>query len=231
MCAGVASPVATALVRVATLVIAVLMASVTFASSSERMMDFDMPMQPLDKALQQFDAKTGLSVFFPSGLTKGRVASAVFGRYRPADALRGLLDGSGLESRPVAEGAYVLEPVFSASASRPMSLVAQTAHEELRRAMQVGIWQALCASNDTYLGTYRLAFAVRVNGGGEVEDVSLLDTTGDAAVDTAVVSALRGLALGVAPEDQEKPVVIVLHPREADSGPSCPPDAELHKDE
>lgn len=57
-----------------------------------------IPAQPLDKALTELAARTGLLIGVDSSLLAGRQAPAIDGRYTPTAALDKLLEGSGLEA-------------------------------------------------------------------------------------------------------------------------------------
>ncbi|HXS77786.1 MAG TPA: TonB-dependent receptor [Terracidiphilus sp.] len=62
---------------------------------------FDIPAGPLDQALTSFEKTTGLRVklVLPEGTLVGFTSKAVVGLYREEDALRLLLDGTGLNFR------------------------------------------------------------------------------------------------------------------------------------
>src|SRR6478752_6559979 len=74
---------------------------------------FDLPAQPLKKALELYDARASLSVFFPSGLAEGKTSTAVHGVFSPEEALRRLLEGTGLAVQAAAADAFVLVPASS----------------------------------------------------------------------------------------------------------------------
>ncbi|MBY8821064.1 TonB-dependent receptor [Sphingomonas colocasiae] len=58
---------------------------------------FDIPAQPLNKALLQLGRQARISIAAPSSLTKGRTSKAVSGDMTAREALERLLAGSGLE--------------------------------------------------------------------------------------------------------------------------------------
>ncbi|MEJ5976597.1 TonB-dependent receptor [Novosphingobium sp. PS1R-30] len=57
---------------------------------------YDIPSQPLSVALSAAAQRAGVSIIAPSELVEGRRAPAISGRYEPIDAIRRLLEGSGL---------------------------------------------------------------------------------------------------------------------------------------
>lgn len=67
-----------------------------------------MPAQPLDKALTELAARTGLLIGVDSGLLAGKQAPALAGTHMPQAALHKLLAGSGLEAVSQGGNAYTL---------------------------------------------------------------------------------------------------------------------------
>lgn len=184
---------------------------------------FDLPALPLDEALARYDALTHLSVFFASALVEGRRSAALRGRFGPAEALHRLLDGSGLQARAVAPDAFVL--LRAAETTAPTAPVAEAnagrdASDNAR--VQAALLQALCARDDLTLGRYRLALRVRIDGAGRVAQARLLDTTGDARRDAAVVAAVVRAELAQPPADPRRPFVVLLRAQAADAPPVCP---------
>lgn len=101
--AGIAAAVMVALT--ATLPLSPALAQVAEASAA-RSIDFDLPAQPVSRALQAWSAATGTAVTAPPGLAQ--TSRAVKGSMTGMDALRQLLEGTGLAARVVA-GAVVVE--------------------------------------------------------------------------------------------------------------------------
>lgn len=177
---------------------------------------FDLPAQPLKQALAQYDRLTSLSVFFPSELVEGRSSAPVHGRYRPEDALRRLVEGTGLAVQAAASDAFVLVP-----APRPPDAPAPDATTSRQRqidgAVQARIYRALCARPSLAFGEYRLALRVRIDASGHVRQVRLLDTTGDKARDAAIVETLEQVDVGLSPTDPSRPFVLLVHPVHCDA--------------
>ena len=73
---------------------AVFFLAVTFAHAEP--LDIDLPAQALTTSIQQLSLQSGLSIGGDASLLEGRTAPAVKGNMEPADALRQLLQGSGL---------------------------------------------------------------------------------------------------------------------------------------
>lgn len=60
-------------------------------------LSFELPAQPLGRALTQVAEQSGRRILFPSDLTAGRESPALSGSYTPASALDRLLGGTDLE--------------------------------------------------------------------------------------------------------------------------------------
>jgi iron complex outermembrane recepter protein len=78
------------------------------AYAQEASVRFDIPAGPLADALLQISRQGQVDVTAPAALTRGRTAPAVSGTMSPADALSRVLAGSGLTSRRVENGRFVV---------------------------------------------------------------------------------------------------------------------------
>jgi len=70
--------------------------STTQAPGPSAPMAFNIPAGPLSTALAAFGDRTGLQVLYPAELARGLATPGVSGTMTPAEALRGLLSGTGL---------------------------------------------------------------------------------------------------------------------------------------
>ncbi|WP_277591485.1 TonB-dependent siderophore receptor [Pseudomonas chlororaphis] len=77
--------------------------------------------QPLGQALSQLGLQTSLQVFFSPELVAGKQAPAVDGKLSPEQALRQLLQGSGLQYQ-IDGGSVTLSPAPSAAGDGPLEL-------------------------------------------------------------------------------------------------------------
>lgn len=84
-------------------------------TSQTAIRSFDIPAQPLAGALQRFMQQSGVQLSYPSNLAEGRTSGAVNGALSSAEALSGLLTGTGLTYRFVSPTAVTLEPAPRAS--------------------------------------------------------------------------------------------------------------------
>jgi hypothetical protein len=191
------------------------------------LMPFDIPAQPLKSALAQYDGIAALPVFYPSELTDGRVSSAVKGRYSREEALRLLLEGTGLALQPIAADAFVLAENGAGvqqgdSALPPPEAPSPAAARAYDGRVQSHIRDVLCANRGLALGSYRLALMLQIDDAGRVAQARLLDTTGDRQRDAAILAAVSSLPIGAAPAQPGKPFVLLVRPRSRTQPPACP---------
>lgn len=184
------------------------MPSAIVRDASGPLLDFDIPAQSLAKALQRYAVLVDLPIVFSSDMVRGRNSSAVQGRYSSEDALRQLLDGTGLsaERQDSRVGTTILLKDTGKS-ERARSAVAQLFSQAgYAGLIQQRIWQALCADPHTVPGRYRLLFRFQIDPTGHLAGTQLLASTGDARRDAAVLDTLQRVQV-VAP-----PPAIVQHP-------------------
>lgn len=194
------------------------------------LIQFDIPAQTLATALDRFAALSGRSALFSSTLAVGRTAPSVHGRYTPLDALRRLLEGTGLTAEEVITGSLSALVVKQASPQALASAAAQraAAQDRLRAydsLLQARVWEALCADPRTARQDYQSLLRFQVGAGGQVTGAELLGTTGERRRDAALVSALGRVQIGRAPPpDLAQPVTLLILPPQ-DGGPACAAEA------
>ncbi|AVF39681.1 hypothetical protein AL486_08135 [Pandoraea apista] len=182
------------------------------SAAAPQAQSFDLPEMPLKDALARFDALTRMSVFYPSSLVEGRRSHAVSGLYSPREALDELLEGTGVTAEATAQSAFVLAPLGTADTQRDVARSAARTANDYHARLQAKVLQALCAAPSLSPGEYRLAMTVQVDASARVSRVRLLDTTGDARRDAALLRRLQGLDIGMAPADTSQPFVLLLVP-------------------
>jgi hypothetical protein len=181
------------------------------AQSSGRQagIDFNIPSQPLEAALDAYGAASRWQVLYETALTSGRRSTEVKGVYTQEAALRLLLSGTGLDF------AYTEERSFTLAPARPQAQARQTARiTEFSRflgGVQTAVMAALCRRPETRPGTFRLAMQFWIGGSGAIENPGLLNSTGMAERDAAIADALTRVAFGEAPPaGMPQPVTMVL---------------------
>jgi hypothetical protein len=183
------------------------------SQGQETEIQFDIPAQPLDVALESYMQITGLQVLYKSALTTARFSTDVKGRFTRSDALRKLLAGTSLSARYTIEGAFTVMP---ASVLQADTFAARQidAYDVYLGNAQSRVIAALCKTAATRPGNYRVAVQFSIGQTGLIDDVSLLDTTGDPTRDRNVVASLRGLPIGQAPPTtMPQPVTMLVTPR------------------
>ena len=201
--------------------LAVLAPLVHGQSLQQAEVEFDVPAQSLDGALEAYMQVTGLQVLYQSALTTGRFSTALKGRFTAPQALTRLLAGTRLSPRFTMEGAFTVLPVSIAQPEqterRPVA-----SYDSFLGNAQSRIITALCRDAATRPGTYRAAVQLSIGQSGLISDASLLDTTGDQARDQTITSTLRGLAIGQAPPaGMPQPITMLVTPRAAESTNEC----------
>ncbi|WPH17937.1 secretin and TonB N-terminal domain-containing protein [Variovorax paradoxus] len=208
-----------------------LMMGARLAAAEGAAMRFDLPAQPLEISLSVFGRITGHSVLVASSLTAGREAAAVHGDFTPREALQRMLAGTGLAARYTGSDALTLVPVPAAeaepsgggNAAKAGGAASETARAEARFAavLQASITRVLCIVQPDAFGRYRLGIQLWIDPVGDVSDARLLQGSGLAPRDAAVLASLRAMALDVPPPPgMAQPVTILLTPR-ADPARDC----------
>lgn len=191
------------------------------ARAAQRM-QFDIPAQPLQAALEAFGAASGLSGFYSAEFTENRQSNAVSGLYTPDAALRLLIERTGLDVHYTAVDAFILEPSTSWTAAAPASR-----DTGLDGLLQARVREAFCREPLLATGDSRIAISFRLDSQGRVEAPLLLDTTGDAGRDAAVLAALGSVDVGRVsgkpgmPEEAGSSFVMLILPQRAGAIREC----------
>lgn len=180
--------------------------------------EFDIEPQALDRAIEAFGATVGQSVIYDSKLTAGKVSRGALGRLGAAEAIARILEGSGLTTRRVGEGALVLVRDESAAPMAP----ARDA-DWYYGAIQERLGEAFCRQPELAAGQYRLALQLWFAADGRVERAKLLESTGRPQVDAAAYAAAHEVELGAAvPAQLAQPFTLLVLPRGTGYQWACP---------
>jgi hypothetical protein len=192
---------------------------------------FDIPPQSLVTALRAYSEITGVAVLVDDALTAGRHTQGVHGRLKVADALQQLLIGTGLITRYASRDAFTLtldeHAANDAMATPPGTVSAEEARvaalsDHYASGLQSRIEAALCRSERTRPGRYRLAMQIWIAASGTVERTQLLDTLGTEALDAEITAVMNGLRLDPPPPSMPQPVTLLLLPRPLETPFVCP---------
>lgn len=181
---------------------------------------FDIPRQPLARALQKFSAATGIDVLMDTRNAGADAQSLdVKGPMEARDALDTLLIGSGLAAREFDPDTVLVGAAAKAEGGTPIF----SGPEQIYFAVvQSAIEAALCAHSETAPGRYRLAMALWIGKSGRVVHFKRLDTTGEASRDVAVDEVMRVVAFDrLPPAGLPQPLTLVIAPREQSGADGC----------
>jgi len=183
------------------------------AVSTASLLDFDIPAQPLNSALDQYGSVARQPALYRSEMVRGQRSATLRGRYTPEDALRVLLAGTGLVAERFASGdrnGFVLARPSAAAPSAVMGELTQLDGDPER--IQAQVWQALCAEPATRPGRYRSLLRFEVDSVGQIQRPRLVSTTGDSQRDAALLATLGRLrfAQGSAPVTPRSVTMLLL---------------------
>ncbi len=170
---------------------------------------FDIPSQPLSKALQAFSAASGIDVLTDARRVGGAYSHAINGDMDPSDALDTLLIGSGLVAEEFSPNTVMLHSIPSRTEASPQALD----ERKFIISIQRSLLRYLCGQPETLPGRYRLALKLWIGRSGKVLLAKRLDTTGDGHLDAAVDQMIPGLVMDRPPPKQPQPIALIVSPR------------------
>jgi hypothetical protein len=194
---------------------------------------FDIPEQPLDSALEAYMQTTGLQVLYRSTLTSSLTSNGVRGRLTAREALEMLLAGSNLAARYTVDGAFTITAIPSGEVTAvqnppPRRVIID--YDAFLATIQDRIIASLCGNAVTRPGRYRAALQFSIEPSGTLDDLSLLDSTGNVTRDRLIPDLLQGLMIGEAPPaTMPQPVTMLIVPRRPEFPDECP-DRRLQPD-
>ncbi|MDQ0353618.1 hypothetical protein J2S22_000524 [Rhodoplanes tepidamans] len=185
---------------------------------------FEIADQPLGTALDRYGDISGREVLYAAALAEGRRSLGVHGVMSAEQALRRLLDGTGLTARFLPDGSFVLVP------EAPQSPAAWSGSSPAERQyygrLQDRLHKALCAAADTEPGWHRIAALLWVGPSGAVQRHERLSSLGSPALDRSVDRVLRTLDVGTGPPPGfAQPVLVMALPRAPGMTMVCDPPA------
>ncbi|HVJ51881.1 MAG TPA: STN domain-containing protein [Aliidongia sp.] len=185
-------------------------------------LSFDLPRQPLARALYAFSALTGIELIADARLIGGRQSSALRGTMPPLEALQALLRDTGLVGQSFMPGTLILTLSGAPPVVPPEATHFRPPQPTYFTAVQRAVLGALCGTSATVPGDYRLAMKLWIDPAGTVLRTSFLDSTGRPGLDAALGAALARLQIGVPPPvDLPQPVVVLILPQAAHDD-DCP---------
>jgi hypothetical protein len=181
--------------------------------TSNRLVTFDLPAQPLDTAIESYSIASGWQVIYDASLAIGRRSAPIKGDFAPTDALRMLLAGTGLRPEHMAVDGIMLLPEPTGAAHQEIAADPAPNFRGYYGRIQAGLKRAFCADHQIRAGAYRIALGFWIGSSGTVTRALALGSTGRAEIDAAFHRAMSSLALGDPPPvGFDQPVVIVVTP-------------------
>lgn len=99
------------------------------AYAQEQTYSFNIPAQDLGSALRAFGRQAHQQIVFDGSVVRGKSSAAVMGGHTAAEAIRGLLVGTGLVARRGAKGEYLVGAADPQSEGTPERRVPETVSE------------------------------------------------------------------------------------------------------
>ncbi|MFH0297634.1 TonB family protein [Bradyrhizobium sp. 31Argb] len=190
-------------------------------AAQERRIEFNIPAQAIDKALDAFGAISGFQIFYETALTAGRQSKAVNGVFARETALRLLLEGSNLTAHIIAADTITIAPSNTTNADLHQAKRAAVSYYGF---MQAGIMSALCRSATTRPGTYRLAMEYWIDASGRITELRVIRSSGDQQRDGAIAQAIRTVVFQPPLVDIPQPVTLAIEPSPPQDLAGCMPD-------
>ena len=101
------------------------------APAAAEPLEWSQPAQPLGSALTALALRTGMTVGVDAEMVRGKQAAALNGRYTPEQALKQLLDGSGLEVVRSPSGGYALRAATTSAAPSAAAITSASNVQDL----------------------------------------------------------------------------------------------------
>jgi hypothetical protein len=174
--------------------------------------EFNIPSQPLESALDAYSEASRLQILYETALTAGRRSAELKGKYPQETALRVLLSGTGLDFTFTEDRAFTLVPAKLQPPNESSRSIAS--YNQFLGGVQAGVMTALCRRSETRPSGFRLAFQFWISDSGAIRNPHLLSTTGLASRDAAVMDVLARVVFDRSPPaGMPQPVTMVLGAR------------------
>ena len=205
-----------ALLYVSFLLLSWCSAAVTLASEQQplhreqTLLEFDIPAQPLETALQEYTEVTGLNVLLDRSLIADQ------------QALQQLIVHSGLDAQYASSRTFTLRP-RTQQQPKPAQPVPPVALHVSQRvtAFQRTLERAICHSDVLPEGNYRMLIQAWLNPQGSVDALRLVKQTDDSQRDKQVLDALRSLTFPPSSGSMPQPITLLLLPANISNGCSA----------
>jgi hypothetical protein len=196
------------------------MASTESRFATSMPVSFDIPAQPLVSALNTYSSVMHMGLFYDGALVTGRQSSPVQGALSPPDALRRLLNGTGLVAR--------VTDVETITISRPDASPAQelaavksrsTGYWPYLSRIQVSVREAFCRHGATQSETGDVLLRFWIGPTGAVARAELSTPGGAGVLNAAYAEVISKLDVGQSPPpNMPQPVTMMIMARSGVAG-------------
>ena len=187
-----------------------------------RAMDFDIPAQPLGSALKAYGEITDIELFYESNLTVDRHAAPVHGRMTPPEALRLLLEGTGLSTTSIEPGTVT---IFAPSqgARNALNAVKSKTHAFMPylASVQEDLRGAFCKVPALRLDNSDVLLRLWIAPSGAVAQAELIAASEAGVRERLYIETVRKLMLTPPPPAMPQPVTLMILPRRNLEGAEC----------
>lgn len=189
-------------------------------------LQFDIPSQSLAAALKTYGMLAGLQLFYESGLIDGRHSPPVHGVMSAAEALRLLLDGTGLSATSLSPGTLTIvlsTPAQTDVRSRLAAIKLRTAEfRPYLAVVQADVRSALCRSQSTQIDASAHVLRLWIAPSGAVERAQFLSPGGSEERNRTYAAAISALVLSEAPPARmPQPITMMILPRDSRTAAEC----------
>jgi hypothetical protein len=179
-------------------------------------LEFNIPAQPLAKALVAYGAKTGFEIFYNAALAEAQQSAAVVGVFSRQSALQQLLRGTGYVARSTGPETFTI--VTAPPATTAVAAETRRRLQPYFAALQIRIDEAMCRRKLTAKDELLLQFWL--SSSGLVTRAEVIGDDGHPTEDQSSAEMIRGLALAAPPAGLPQPINMVVFPSTSGS-PGC----------
>jgi hypothetical protein len=187
-------------------------------AGTETPIPFDIPAQPLARALVAYGAATGLDIFYDADLAEKQRSTEVHGLLGPSDALQMLLLGTGYGARSTRAGVVTILRLPQAAPAGQAAPIDAAIYRPYFATIQARISDALCQDADVASRADEILFRFWLAPSGAVARAEVIGDDGKPTEDQTLAAAIHGLAIGVPPSGMPQPVNMVILPPSRTSG-------------
>lgn len=199
----------------------VALSSSSLAGDSLAAMSFQIPPQPLGRALTRFSEISGNTLLVDGVIVTGLRSAPLDGVFTPETALTRLLAGTGLEPRRLGKTTFTLNRTGDTAPNRLDRAQSEAAGPDTLAAIQQAVLATLCRSTNARPGEYGAVLHLSINGEGRVEWIEEAQTSGNVERDAALLSMLQGLKIDGWPAGVAQTVTVALQPQSSRTFPPC----------